>query len=178
MDRLISAILTLSREGRRHFRPEAIDLTALLQTIVGGVAHRAHKADATIHIEELPALVSDRIAVEQIFSNLIENAVKYLRPGVAGEIRVSGEHIGERTIVKIADNGRGIDEKDTERVFELFRRAGPQDQPGEGIGLAHVRALVRRLGGRITLESRLDGGSVFTVDLPDLDPAKQTDAPP
>ena len=64
------------------------------------------------------------------------------------------------------DNGRGIDQSDQERVFELFRRAGAQDRPGEGIGLAHVRALVRRLGGAIRLESEPGRGSTFTVVLP------------
>ena len=64
------------------------------------------------------------------------------------------------------DNGRGIDARDHERVFELFRRAGTQDRPGEGIGLAHVRALVRRLGGTIALDSTAGAGSAFTVTLP------------
>ena len=66
----------------------------------------------------------------------------------------------------VEDNGRGIDAGDHQRVFELFRRSGRQDRPGEGIGLAHVRALVRRLGGTMALESELGKGSTFTVTLP------------
>jgi signal transduction histidine kinase len=66
----------------------------------------------------------------------------------------------------VADNGRGIAENEYERVFELFRRAGRQDQPGEGIGLAYVRAHVRRLGGDITVTSKLGEGSTFQVRLP------------
>ena len=61
---------------------------------------------------------------------------------------------------------RGIDAKDRGRVFELFRRSGRQDRPGEGIGLAHVRALVRRMGGLISLDSTLGEGSTFKVTLP------------
>ena len=64
------------------------------------------------------------------------------------------------------DNGRGIDAKDHQRIFDLFRRAGTQDKPGQGIGLAHVRALVRRLGGTMSVASELDNGSTFTVTLP------------
>jgi len=79
---------------------------------------------------------------------------------------VRGRTEGAFNIYEIQDNGRGIDAKDYERVFELFRRAGAQDQPGEGIGLAHVRALIVRLGGTISLESALDQGTTFRVSLP------------
>ena len=64
------------------------------------------------------------------------------------------------------DNGRGIDPKDHERIFDLFRRAGTQDRPGEGIGLAHVRALVRRLGGTMSLQSELQQRHHLHVTLP------------
>jgi signal transduction histidine kinase len=69
-------------------------------------------------------------------------------------------------VFDVADNGRGIAEKDFERVFELFRRSGVQDVPGEGIGLAHVRATIRRLGGEISCTSTLDIGTVFTITTP------------
>ena len=66
----------------------------------------------------------------------------------------------------MTDNGRGIEEKDHQRIFDLFRRAGVQDRPGQGIGLAHVRALVRRLGGTLSVSSEPGEGSTFTVMLP------------
>ena len=101
-----------------------------------------------------------------MLSNVVENALKYLKPGRTGRIRVRGRaEAGQRTY-EVEDNGRGIDPKDHERVFELFRRAGMQDQPGEGIGLAHVRALVYRLGGTITVDSELDRGATFRICLP------------
>jgi signal transduction histidine kinase len=101
-----------------------------------------------------------------VFGNLIDNAVKYLRPGVPGAISITAEEEPAFVRIHVEDNGRGIAARDMERVFDLFRRAGPQDQPGEGVGLAHVRALVRRLGGAISLESREGEGSRFTVRLP------------
>ncbi len=97
---------------------------------------------------------------------MIDNAIKYLKPGVPGVISVRGRTKLGFAIFEIADNGRGVDAKDHQRIFELFRRAGSQDKPGQGIGLAHVRALVRRLGGTISLSSELDSGSTFTITLP------------
>jgi signal transduction histidine kinase len=166
MDRLISAILNLTREGRREFEPVRIDTRELIEGIVTTVAHQAAEAQAQIRIEPLPYIVSDRLALEQIFSNLIDNALKYLKPGVAGDISVRGWTKLGFAIFEIADNGRGIDPKDHQRIFDLFRRAGAQDKPGQGIGLAHVRALVRRLGGTMSVSSELHCGSTFTITLP------------
>ena len=166
MDRLISAILNLTREGRREFQPVKIDMRELIEAIVTTLAHQAAEAQAEIHLEPLPDLVSDRLALEQIFSNLIDNAVKYLKLGVPGEIRIRGRTKLGYAIFEVSDNGRGIDPKDHQRIFDLFRRAGTQDKPGQGIGLAHVRALVRRLGGTMSVSSELNAGSTFTITLP------------
>ncbi|MBR1149185.1 CHASE3 domain-containing protein [Bradyrhizobium sp. JYMT SZCCT0428] len=166
MDRLISAILNLTREGRREFEPVRIETRELIEGIVATVAHQAAEAEAQIRIEPLPNIVSDRLALEQIFSNLIENALKYLKTGVPGDIQVRGRTKLGFAIFEIIDNGRGIDPKDHQRIFELFRRAGTQDKPGQGIGLAHVRALVRRLGGTLSVASELHNGSTFTITLP------------
>ncbi|WP_050401452.1 MULTISPECIES: sensor histidine kinase [Bradyrhizobium] len=166
MDRLISAILNLTREGRREFKPERIDLRELIDGIVKTVAHQAAEANATIEVRALPNIVSDRLALEQIFSNLIDNALKYLKDGVPGEITIEGRTKLGFAIFEVTDNGRGIDPKDHQRIFDLFRRAGTQDKPGQGIGLAHVRALVRRLGGTMSVASELHGGSTFTITLP------------
>jgi signal transduction histidine kinase len=166
MDRLIGAILQLSREGRRAFNPERIDMDGLLAGIKASLSHQAAEADATVTVEKLPPALSDRLALEQIFSNLVDNALKYLRNGVPGRIEVTGRTTVGSVVYEVRDNGRGIDARDRDRVFDLFRRSGAQDRPGEGIGLAHVRALVRRLGGTIGLTSEPGQGSTFTVTLP------------
>jgi signal transduction histidine kinase len=176
MDRLISAILNLTREGRREFKPERIDTRELIESIVATVAHQAAEANAQIRIEPLPSIVSDRLALEQIFSNLIDNALKYLKAGAAGDIAIHGRSKLGFAIFEVTDNGRGIDPKDHQRIFELFRRAGTQDKPGQGIGLAHVRALVRRLGGTMSVTSELHNGSTFTITLPINWPAKNRNA--
>jgi signal transduction histidine kinase len=166
MDRLISAILNLTREGRRAFSPERIDMRELIENIGKTVAHQVDEADAQIRVGTLPNIVSDRLALEQIFSNLIDNALKYLKPGVPGDLEIRGRTKLGFAIFDVIDNGRGIDAKDHQRIFDLFRRAGVQDKPGQGIGLAHVRALVRRLGGTMSVASELNYGSTFTVTLP------------
>ena len=167
MDRLINAILRLSREGRRVLTPERVDLSPLADAVVASLQHRLDEIGATVTVQHgMPPVVADRLAVEQILSNLIENAVKYLKPGVPGQVTVSAATDRGRVDIAIADNGRGIDPRDHERIFDLFRRSGTQDQPGEGIGLAHVRALAYRLGGFVDCKSALGEGATFTLSLP------------
>lgn len=167
MDRLINAILKLSREGRRNLVPERLDMTVMVQNIADSVRHQTQAAGAGIVVEPLPHLESDRLSIEQVVSNLIDNAVKYLDPSRQGRIVVTGEEIpGGWIVYRIADNGRGVSDRDHERIFELFRRSGKQDRPGEGLGLAFVRNSVRRLGGDITVESELGKGSTFILKFP------------
>ena len=169
MDRLINAILKLSREGRRVLTPQKIDLAALIEAQGEILSQQLSAGEAELEVQAgLPDLVSDRLAIEQIFGNLIENAIKYLAPGRPGKIAVTGKAQGAYLRYDVIDNGRGIAAKDFERVFELFRRSGEQDQPGEGIGLAYVRNLARRLGGNVTVQSQFGTGSTFTVTLPSV----------
>ena len=167
MDRLINAILKLSREGRRTLKPETIDVAALVRTQGESLSHQLSAKGAGLVIEgSLPPLVSDRLAVEQIFSNLLENAVKYLAPARPGRVVVTGRAEGALLRYDVADNGRGVDPKDFERIFDLFRRSGEQDTPGDGIGLATVQNLARRLGGSVAVRSEPGRGSTFSVTLP------------
>jgi signal transduction histidine kinase len=168
MDRLINAILKLSREGRRTLTPELLPMERVLSEITASLEHKVHEAGATIEIQKpLPDLSGDRLAIEQIFSNLLDNALKYLAPGRPGRIQVRGSKARGRVLYEVEDNGRGIDPRDHQRVFDLFRRSGMQDQPGEGIGLAHVRALIHRLGGTIDLDSTLGQGTTFRLSFPE-----------
>lgn len=169
MDRLISAVLKLARSGQRQFHDEPLDMNALVADIAATLKHRTAEIGAQIVIQDLPALTSDRLAVDQIFGNLLDNAVKYLDESRLGRIEVRGRALPRAVLFEIEDNGRGIANEDVGRIFDLFRRGGKQDKPGEGIGLAHLRALVRRLGGKITCRSELGTGSVFAVLLPQGD---------
>ena len=168
MDGLINAILKLSRQGRRQLVPEAIALEPMFQAAVDALRHQMEESDARVDLEvQVPNIVSDRVALGQVIGNLLDNAVKYARPDVPLRVAMRARRAAPGWVdIEVEDNGRGIAEQDHERVFELFRRAGTQDKPGEGLGLAHVRAFVRGLGGDITLTSRLGEGTTFRVTLP------------
>ncbi len=168
MDGLINAILKISREGRRQLRPEAIDLPALIEASTAAVHHQIIEGGGAVTTDlQMPRLISDKLSLEQILGNLLDNAVKY--QDVARPLTIAIRAYlaaGNRIHIDVQDNGRGIAATDHERVFELFRRSGAQGQPGEGIGLAHVRTMVRSLGGEITLASELGHGTTFTISLP------------
>jgi signal transduction histidine kinase len=177
MDALINAILKISRDGSRTLKPERIDLAALLEAAAGAVHHQASSEGGGIEIDSRAGnLVSDRLSLDQILGNLLDNAIKYRDP--ARPIRIVARTRRERTgwvTIEISDNGRGIAPADHERIFELFRRSGAQNTAGEGIGLAHVRALARNLGGDITVRSQLGEGTTFSILLPpDLAAAKRS----
>lgn len=169
MDALINAILKISRDGRRELRPEPVDLAELLEHTAASIYHQVDEAGGEIRIAVGGArgLVSDRFSLEQIFGNLFDNAVKYRHPDRPLSLAIRAMPARRNGVrIEVEDNGRGISPEDHERVFELFRRSGVQDKGGEGIGLAHVRSLVRNLGGEITVTSTLGGGSTFIIRLP------------
>jgi signal transduction histidine kinase len=179
MDHLINAIMKLSREGRRTLRPERIVLKDVIETSAAAIRHQLSEASGEIDLGlDLPAILNDRLSLEQIFGNLLDNAVKYRARARPLRIAVRASLAAQdKVIIEIADNGRGIAERDRERIFELFKRSGEQDQPGEGIGLAHVQALVRNLGGEISVVSELDKGTTFRIVLPrELQPAERLPA--
>jgi len=166
MDRLVGAVVDLAQIGRRDFKAEIVDLDRLVRTLAADFSNRAEKGGVRLSVGKLPSIVSDRGALEQILANLLDNAVKFLRD-VPGHIAVTATETEAGMIeIAVTDNGRGIAAMDQPRIFDLFRRAGTPDRPGEGIGLAVARTLVRRLGGSIRVESELDRGSTFTVVLP------------
>ncbi|MGY6710673.1 MAG: sensor histidine kinase [Rhizobiaceae bacterium] len=169
MDALINAILKISRDGRRALKPESIDLKELLQASADSIAHQVAETGGEIAIDiDLPAIMSDRLSLDQVFGNLLDNAVKYRVKDKPLHVTLTSRRLpGRRFAIDVVDNGRGIAPQDHKRVFDLFRRSGMQDQPGEGIGLAHVRTLVRALGGEISLESEAGEGATFTVVLPE-----------
>jgi signal transduction histidine kinase len=168
MDGLINAILKISRDGRRPLQPETIDLASIIKTSGDAVQHQIADADGSLDVSvNVKDFVSDRFSIEQVIGNLFDNAVKYREPSRPLELSVKAFPINRFKIgIDVSDNGRGIAPEDHERVFELFRRSGRQDKSGEGIGLAHVRSLVRNMGGEIKVKSELGKGTTFMIRLP------------
>ncbi|MGO4438180.1 sensor histidine kinase [Rhizobium sp. RAF56] len=164
MDNLINQVLIMARAGNRELQAERIRLSELVEECCTTLKHRIDERGVSIDVAGgLPEVHSDRAALQQIVANLLDNAIKYLDPSRVGMIAIKGWRAGTHAILEVRDNGRGIAPGDQERIFELFRRSGRQDQPGDGVGLAHVRALTRRLGGDVTVRSALGEGTTFQV---------------
>ena len=168
MDGLINAILKISREGRRQLKPELVDIREVAEASSAAIHHQLADNGGAIETDiRMGKLVTDRLSIEQVLGNLLDNAIKYQEPDRALKVAIRAKHApGNRVEIEVEDNGRGIAETDHERVFELFRRSGKQSQPGEGIGLAHVRTMVRSLGGDVTLRSTFGQGTTFIINLP------------
>ncbi len=167
MDALINSILKLSRLGRNELKPELLRTEDIVRNILKSLAHQIDMHKAEVTIGPLPEIIMDKTAAEQIFGNLLDNALKYLEPARSGKIEFTAEQNAGETTFTVRDNGRGIAKEDIQRVFELFRRVGKLDVPGEGMGLTYVKTLVRRMGGRIWCESKPGEGSTFSFTIPD-----------
>jgi len=170
MDNLITAILKLSRVGKRRLSPEPIHTAGFVQTILNSMEHQIESRHIQVVVEPLPDIITDRMALEQIFGNLLDNAIKYLALDRPGRIVVGADHDGLNIVFHICDNGRGMASEDVPKAFHIFRRVGPQDVPGEGMGLAYVKTLLRSMGGRIWCESQAGVGTTFSISLPAAPP--------
>jgi PAS domain S-box-containing protein len=166
MERLINAILKLSRLGRQDMKPERVVMEQVVASITKSLRHQIEQRRTTLTIGTLPDIVADRTVMEQIMGNLLDNAVKYLEPDRPGRIEINAETSSDSITFHVRDNGRGIAEEEMGKVFEIFRRAGRQDMPGEGMGLAYVKTLVRRQGGSIQCASQLGEGTTFSFTIP------------
>ncbi|MBK8027381.1 MAG: PAS domain S-box protein [Chloroflexi bacterium] len=166
MDSFTKAILKLSRLGRLQLEWVSVDVRSIVDTILDGLSHEIRQKKVQVTITDLPTVTADFVSMEQIFGNILTNAVAYLVPERPGEIVISAEESKEGVVFRIRDNGRGIAPEDMDKVFAPFRRAGRLDVPGEGMGLAYVQALVRRHGGYISCESELGVGTTFAFNIP------------
>lgn len=166
MDRLTGAIMKLSQLGRRELVFEEIETFTLVSKCVKALNYGIEKLKCQVHIEEMPNIFGDRMAIEQIFGNLLDNAVKFLSSKRKGKISISFREDPAHYIFSVQDNGRGINQEDHHKVFEIFRRAENVDEiPGEGMGMSYVRALVKRHGGNIWFKSIPGQGTTFIFSI-------------
>lgn len=167
MDSLTRAILDLSRIGKRVYTVEPVNTQTIFDKCVGALGYDITQKGIEIACASLPVVMSDAIALEQIFGNLLDNAVKYLRTDVTGKIEMSVRETSHDYIFTLSDNGRGIADIDKPKVFEIFRRArNTTEVGGLGLGMAYVKATLRRLSGEIWFDSKIDEGTRFHVRLP------------
>jgi signal transduction histidine kinase len=167
MDAIINGLLTLSRAGRMVLRAESLDMDAILRSCTAALAYQVQSAEGVFQIDSLPSCKADPVQVAQIFSNLLDNAVKYRHPDRPLRVHVSGRVAGAMCEYCIEDNGLGIPREHQERIWEIFQRLDPRGSiQGNGLGLTLVRRMVERNGGRIELTSNEGVGCTFRLVLP------------
>jgi len=164
--RLINALLELSRHGRQEYHCEEVDLGAVVQSTLDSMRSSSGANGAVFAVGSIPRVYGDATALGQVFANLIGNSVKYLQPGRPGHIEIGGEMEGREAHCWVRDNGAGLPASAKPRLFQVFQRFHPGLANGEGMGLAIVRRVVERHGGRIWAEGEEGVGTTFHFTLP------------
>jgi signal transduction histidine kinase len=183
MGELIDDLLAFSRVGRTQLQREPVDLSFLVREVVQPVRLETAGRNIEWQIGDLPAVMADPSLLRIVLANLVGNAVKYSRtrerPRIEiGSVPASGQPDGE-AVVYVRDNGVGFDPEYAGKLFGVFQRLHRADEfEGTGIGLATVRRIVHRHGGRTWAEGRLDGGATFYFSLPGADDTASGDAGP
>jgi signal transduction histidine kinase/CHASE3 domain sensor protein len=169
---IIDALLRLSRAGRVKYQWQWVDVGQMVVRVVDSMHGDVTERKTTVAVGDLPPIQGDPAALEQVFANLIGNALKYLDPKRPGMIEVGCEDAAVRgtpddfVTYFVKDNGLGIPEAYQEKAFQVFQRVHPGVAVGDGMGLAIVRRVVERHGGRVWVVSRVGEGSTFFVALP------------
>jgi signal transduction histidine kinase len=166
MDALLAGILQLSRVGRAELTIHQLDMMQMLSEILASMKYSIQQTGVSVQIESLPPCRGDQTQLNQVFSNLLDNALKYLDPKRPGMIRVTGREEPHRVMYAIQDNGIGIAAEHQDAIYKVFHRLDPRHGTGEGLGLTIVRRVLERHGGEIWVESQVNEGSTFYVSLP------------
>ncbi|TMH04877.1 MAG: hybrid sensor histidine kinase/response regulator [Betaproteobacteria bacterium] len=167
MQALINDLLAYSRVGTQARPFEPTDCNAVVRTALHHLQVAIEESGAIIECAELPAVRGDATQLLQLFQNLLANAIKFHRPGVAPRVSLSAQAGAEGWRFAVTDNGIGIAPEYFERIFALFQRLhGRTEYPGTGIGLALCKKIVERHGGHIGVESEPGRGSTFWFTLP------------
>ncbi len=167
MQTLIRDLLQVSRVETEAKPLAPTDPAAVVYAAARSLDEAIRGAGATVTVGDMPTVMADAAQIEQVFSNLIGNAVKYRREGVPPVIAISARRLNGRVEFSVKDNGIGIEDEYHDRIFEMFRRLHTHDEyEGTGIGLAVVKRIVERHGGTIRVESTPGEGSTFFFTLP------------
>ena len=164
---LLDGLLHVSRVGTADINIRPLDVSDVIDNVCKAMEFQIKEADVGVTIDDLPGCVGDAEMINQLFSNLIGNGLKYLDPDRKGKIHISGTVEDSHCIYCVEDNGIGIAPEHQPKVFELFHRLNPKDSVGgEGLGLTIVTRILDRLNGHIRVESEPERGSKFFVSLP------------
>lgn len=168
MDQLTIDMLNYSQLGRSELTLEPVRLQLLLGRLVDERRERTDAGAARFEIDgPLPSVIASEAGLNQALGNLLDNALKFARPGVPAVIRCSARTENGQVILAISDNGIGIDPRHFQKIFLPFERLNPsQAVPGTGIGLAIVQRCIDKMRGQINVTSVLGQGSTFSITLP------------
>ncbi len=165
---LVDNLLRFSQMGRTALKPRRIDMNALIDEIRHQLTMHTPGRRIEWVIGDLPHLTADPVLIRLVFENLLDNAIKYTRPREKARIEIGSTRKEGETVIFVRDNGVGFDMKYVEKLFGVFQRLHRMEEfEGTGIGLANVRRIVERHGGRAWAEGALDRGATFSVALPD-----------
>jgi len=167
MSKLLDGVLSYSRLCRRGLHRTRIHLDNALKAVMQELKLEMEGRKIDWHIQPLPEVEADPWMIREALSRLISNALKFTRTRETARIAIDSSASSNEIILRIEDNGVGFDMQYVDRLFGLFQRLHSDPQfEGIGVGLAHVRRMILRQGGRIWAEARLDGGATFFVALP------------
>ncbi len=166
MERLIDGLLAYGRIGRQGTAFEPVDLDAVLRRVGEDLDARVEEVQATVLVDDLPEVRGDRTQLEQLFQNLLLNALKF-HGEQPPHVEVGAERLDGEWCFSVADRGVGVSPERRDEIFGMFIRGGVGDERGAGIGLAVASRVVANHGGRIWVEDNPGGGSVFRFTLPD-----------
>ncbi|GBF04941.1 PAS/PAC sensor signal transduction histidine kinase [Deinococcus aerius] len=167
MSRLIDDLLEFSRMGRQELRRGPVDLGAVVREAWAALEHDREGRAAGIEVGPLPTVEGDAALLTQVFTNLLSNALKYTRTRGQAQVQVTAREGPGEVTVTVRDNGVGFDPRYTDKLFGVFQRLHRAEEfEGTGIGLANVRRIVTRHGGRVSAESVPGEGAAFHVTLP------------
>lgn len=166
MDTLLNGLLQLSRLGRAAIEIIKIDMNKLINNVIGTLKYQIQKKSCDVIVNDLHDCYADINQINIVFSNLIENAVKYLKGNIKGVIKIYSTEEDKEIIYCVDDNGVGINPMHWNKIFEIFHRLNPDASEGEGLGLTIVVKILDRMKGRLWLESIPNEGSRFFVAIP------------
>jgi PAS domain S-box-containing protein len=166
MDVIIRGLSTVMHMGRVKLEMEEINISELIADVISTFAFTLKESGIKIMVSELPACKGDRGKINEVFSNLLDNALKYLDPERPGVIRISGYSTEDQSVYCMEDNGIGIAHKHQEKIFNIFHQLEPGKAEGEGLGLTIARRIVEMHRGKLWIESKPGEGSSFFVSLP------------
>jgi len=167
MGQLIDDLLAFSRLGRKELRMLDINMRALAEEVIKQFQIIEPERTARLKVDALPPTVGDRSMIREVFANLLSNALKYTAPREAAVIEVNAKTERDENIYSVRDNGVGFDMKYTGKLFKVFQRLHSTEEfEGTGIGLALVKRIVHRHGGRVWAEGQVNQGATFYFALP------------